>query len=86
MTTPIDQEEFGTVSRGRGRPPAAESMAARALPPLAGFKTPCRWDHDRPHGHCNGGNLLIRAVRRTNPEVRIATRCKDGTLYVFRYE
>ena len=84
--TPITQQEFeevgGTTSNGPN--PSPELIAARKLAPLTGMKVPCRWNHTGPRRHCAGGQVLTAGAKRAG--IKISTRCKDGTLYVFRYE
>ena len=84
MMTPIGPEEFETVWP-RSKSLAPESAKARALLPMSGFKTPCRWKHGKPKDTCGGAQMVRYAVRR-NAGFKVSCRCKDGTLYVFRYE
>ena len=81
MIEAITQEEFEGLPGRRGTIRSPEARAMLALNPLEGFRVPCRWKH-RPT--CGGAVMLHR--RAYAHSLLVSTSCKDGTLYVFRYE
>lgn len=83
----ITREDFEAVTgRGGGPPLSLEAAATIALPPNGGFKATCRWKHGETTEHhgCHGAQMMRAAAKRHG--VSVATRCRDGTLYVFRLE
>ena len=84
--TPITQQEFEEVAgiSNKGASPTPELIAVRKLAPLTGMKLACRWNHTGRFRHCGGGTVLAAGAKRAG--FKVSTRCKDGTLYVFRYE
>lgn len=82
---PIDQTEFEQVYTGStARLP--ETRLVTALFPMSGVKMPCRWKHGTTpvNRSCNGTTTFRTAAKRAGFQVH--TRCRDGVVYVFRYE
>ena len=82
MIHAITKDEFPHIRPRGGRVLSAESLAVQGLEIDAGFSTPCRWKH--PDGRCSGFSLVSGASHRYG--VKIHATCRDGTLYVLRYE
>jgi hypothetical protein len=78
----ITKAEFPEIRPRGGRALSAESIAIQELVIDAGFSTPCRWKH--PDGRCSGTSLVCVVAKRLG--VRLHATCRNGTLYVLRYE
>jgi len=82
VVEPINQEEFDTV--GARRRHTLESEATRRLLPGTGIKMPCRWKHNDKNDACGGGASLRVVAIKSGFQVKAS--CREGTLYLFRYE
>jgi hypothetical protein len=93
----INFSEFKAVGGGvTGRPVGTLTKALRAriadLRSNTGFKVPCTWSHSPKTGNC-GGVAVVTATHRAqvrlargDPSPRLAARCNNKTLYVYRYK
>lgn len=81
MIEPLSQEEFDATPGSRS-PRSAETQAVETLAPLEGIKLPCRWEHWKHQ--CYGLTILRRVARKAG--FKIATRCREGIVYIFRDE
>jgi hypothetical protein len=81
----VTQEEFDALPHsdgGAGR--TEEGKLILALEPLTGIKFPCRWNHSGKSTACNGLTNFRGSWKRHGLDAK--GRCRDGTVYVFRYE
>lgn len=79
----ITEEEYKAISaRTRGNLVAPEADALIALPLNQGLAFPCRWKHSGITAHCGGATLMHYTSYRR--DFRVSTRCKEGTLYVWK--
>jgi hypothetical protein len=96
-TKTINFGEFEAVGGGvNGRPAGPLTRALRAriadLRSNTGFKVPCTWPHSPKTGSCSGVAVVTMTHRtqvrlaRGDPSPRLASRCNNKTLYVYRYE
>ena len=84
MVEEITQEEFEQVAPAKvgGRIPRPEVRAVQALTPMHGVKFPCWAGH---HEHtCKSLGTVRQAATRKG--FRISGACRNGRVYVFRYE
>lgn len=84
---PIAQEEFEAIAGKEGTGYSEESLLIKALEPLQGIKFPCRWKHHTSKAgqtHCYGLSNFRSLGNKHNLNIR--TRCKDGAVYIFRYD
>lgn len=78
---PLTAEEFGSVARPNNKR-TPFTKAVRGLEAGTGFQTLCVFNHSRRS--CHGSSIAWATANSAGFDVR--TRCKDGTLYIFRPE
>jgi len=82
MIIPITSEEF-QIAICRNTAASTLTKALMKLEPNEGFKTECVFTHYKG-GNCGGSIRANGASHRLGYTVK--TRCKDGTLYIWRGE
>ena len=76
----ITPEEFEAIHPIKGISQLA--LAVRDIQAGEAVKTQCRWNHTGVSRSCAGASLAHRVAKETG--IKVATHCKNGTLYVMR--
>ena len=82
---PLTLDEFEKARKSRrsfGRPLSEEMTAVQTLEVGQGLAIPCRWKHTDPNRGCGGARSITHHGNKVSHKYE--TRCKDGTLYLWR--